>query len=47
MDAQIQLKALLVLQDEVILDRQVLRVVRVDDGKLAALENCSCDSPSQ
>ena len=40
MDPQAQLVATLVGKDEIALDRQVLRIVRVDDGELATPELC-------
>lgn len=39
MDAKVELEAFLVLQDEVILDWEIFRVVGVDNGKLASLED--------
>lgn len=40
MDPQAQLVAALVGKDEIALDRQVLRIVRVDNGELATPELC-------
>lgn len=40
MDPQAQLVAALVGKDEIALDRQVLRIVRVDDGEFATPELC-------
>lgn len=40
MDPQAQLVAALVGKDEIALDREVIRIVRVDDGELAPPELC-------
>lgn len=41
MHAEVELQSLLVLQNEIGLDGKVLRVVGVDDRKLAPLEDCA------